>query len=208
MCGERSALHDPHQSALRASPTEDDTLIGNTLYKCTHSLLNSINYTDSKQMAILPLLRRQDSYMQRLASVAPKVAFESALKLKSIWVNLFAHGIPLPPLVVNMLSPHTTHTFRVNNATLQTPQYFTPHSYSVRLPTIRAGQVQWFYLNVQNPYDTHVAFSLLEDAASATTKKMKSLGKCCVMLSIFSHFVIVLLEFEKLTIETYYICQF
>eukprot|EP01032_Pedospumella_encystans_P001761 gene1761-2064_t len=64
----------------------------------------------------------------------------------------------------------------MENLTLQSPLMYAPHSYRVKMPTIRVGQVQWFYLTVHNPYDTTLSYALLEDPNNEVTKRMKNLG--------------------------------
>ena len=172
------ALHDARQLTLTPPPTDDETLRGVSVYRCSQRLLNSVANanTTSTSDNIVSMLRRLDGYMQKVSLIAPKVAFDASLKLKQAWATAYTNGVPLPDLALHMLTPHTSHAYTMQNATLQLPLHYSPHSYTLRLPTIRVGQVQWFYLNVHNPYDVAVSYTLLEDASSETAKRMKALG--------------------------------
>lgn len=173
ICGERT-FPTMHQEATKLeSVTPDDHM---SLWRCAYNLLTGLNFSDPYNANLLNALRRQDAFVQKMATTSPKAAFDAGLRLKQTWLNSFMQGIPLPTSSVHVDTAQTSHVYRIENATLQSPQMYFPHSYTVHLPTVRVGQVQWFYLHVYNPYELPVMFSLLEETTSETTKRMKALG--------------------------------
>jgi hypothetical protein len=178
-CSERGV--GAWQDGGNKAASDEAPRIAQTLWKCAHNLLTGLNFTDPYKTGLMSALRKQDSYMSRATPSAtspasPHAAFTAAQVLKDTWMHSFPRGLPLPVGVVYMDAAQTTHAYRIDNATLQSPQMFTPHSYVLQMPTARVGQVHWFYLQVYNPFESHVAFSLIDEANSEASKRMRALG--------------------------------
>ncbi|KAJ1441144.1 hypothetical protein B484DRAFT_390819, partial [Ochromonadaceae sp. CCMP2298] len=149
---------------------------GVSLWRCAHNLLSGLHFADPYNTSLLSLLRRQDTYQPYFSN--PSQAFEAAQRLKHSWLYTFSGGIPMPQAVVHITAAQTSHQHVISNATLQLPHSLSPHSYSVYLPTVRVGQVQWFYLELRNPFALPLVFSLHDDLGSnsvAATRGLKNL---------------------------------
>jgi hypothetical protein len=134
VCADRAPggpIHDFHLGAGDGKLAIDETMRSMSLWRCAHNLLTGLNFTDPYNTSLLSGLRRQENHMVKHLTTSPQAAFTSALKLKQTWLMTFPSGIPLPPAVVHMEAAQTTHTYVVDNATLQTPHMLIPHSYSV-----------------------------------------------------------------------------
>jgi hypothetical protein len=164
---------------------------GVSLWRCAHNLLSGLSFSDPFNTSLLSLLRRQDTYMQPYFS-NPSKAFEAAQRLKSSWLHTFSAGIPMPQATLQVTAQQSSHTHKISNATLQLPHVIAPHSYSVYLPTVRVGQVQWFYLELRNPYAIPLTFSLHDDLGSSSVAATRGLKNLHFRYVLYVLYVIVL----------------
>ena len=141
------------------------------LWNCSYSILRNARLLDTvgsvqAGAAIADEFKYLEPAMMDVKT--PAAAYKIRQRLKRKWLAQFPSGLPLPPVDVIVQAPQTRHVHRVENTTMQSPLAVMADLYSLRLPVCSTGDVNWFYINVFNPFKFPLSFSLRQSRSGSS----------------------------------------
>jgi hypothetical protein len=144
------------------------------LWNCSYSILSSARLRDGA--ASMNSIADEFKYLEpaMMDIKAPASAYKIRQRLKRKWLSQFPSGLPLPPVDVVVQTPQTRHVHRVDNTTMQSPLAVMADLYSLRLPICSTGDMNWFYINVFNPFKFPVSFSLHQSKSGSSSSSSSS----------------------------------
>lgn len=172
-------------SLVDGVPNYSRFMSGISFWKCSINLMRRLNYSKPNDIYLIdvlnnlttsvvfnqpPILQHTNNLLSRVRD--PESLYVSLLSIRELWHQTFPlEGMLLPEARVMMISAETTHRYVMKDIKILSPLTYSPLNYSVNIPTAQIGQVIWFYVEVTNPYDLPVMYTLQDSGGGDDDNK-------------------------------------